>query len=534
MSNYPQKGTPMNEHEKFLFSRRAFLNITMAAAGTLATRHILTSTAHSQSAKELVWAKPLETTQLDPHTAILGSSWQVLHLIYSSLVDVDGDLRPVPALAESWKEENPTSYLFNLRDGVKFSDGSDLTVDDVIGSLMRVRNPATGSFWRQPIGPISKCEAVGERGMRITLEHPHAPLLPALAATMASILPMSKMKDGSFDPTKMMLGTGPFMVAEHVQDDHWILERNPYYWEKGLPHIDRISVRIVPNDNARIAMLTDGSADIASFEASPDAPMLLQNVPGIDVTVETSTNYYFMALNAVSESSPFTSAPLRKAVALSLDRQQIKDIALGGVGDPTAVMAPAFKACNTADLPNFARNIERAKSLVAEAGAKGKSFELLVRNIPADVQMAQVIKQGVSEIGLDATISVVDEGIWVKRAWVDNPSQFEAMISWYAGYADPAISTLWWNPALAGFTAGHVKADPEIDRLIDAAYQTTGEARAPILQELCAAIDESANVIPLVTRQDTIAVRTGRVTGMEKQTEGYVHTLRGIEKAELN
>lgn len=86
---------------------------------------------------------------------------------------------------------------------------------------------------------------------------------------------------------------------------------------------------------------------------------------------------------------------------------------------------------------------------------------------------------------------------------------------------------------LAGFTTGHVKADPEIDRLIDAAYQTVGGDRAAILQQLCAAIDESANMIPLVTRQDTIAVRTGRVTGLTKQTEGYVHTLRGIEKAEL-
>lgn len=523
----------MIEQAKFLFSRRAFLNATMAAAGTMAVPHILSGAAQAQSVKELIWAKPLETTQLDPHTSILGSSWQVLHLVYSSLVDVDGDLRPIPALAESWAEESPTSYLFNLRQGLKFSDGSEVTIDDVVGSIMRVRDPATGSFWQRPIGPISKCEAVGDRGIRITLEHPHAPLLPALAATMASILPMSKLKDGSFDPSKAMLGTGPFMVTEHVQDDHWVLERNPHYWEEGLPHIDRISVRIVPNDNARIAMLSDGSVDIASFEASPDAPLLLQNVPGIDVTVETSTNYYMMALNAVSETSPFVSAPLRKAVALSLDREQIKNIALGGVGDPTAVMARAFKACDTSALPNFARDLDRAKELVAEAGAEGKSFELLVRNIPADVQMAQVIKQGVSEIGLDASISVVDEGIWVKRAWVDNPSQFEAMISWYVGYADPAISTLWWNPVLAGFTAGHVKAEPEIDRLIDAAYQTVGGERAAILQRLCAAIDESANMIPLVTRQDTIAVRTGRVTGLTKQTEGYVHTLRGIEKAEL-
>lgn len=516
----------------FHLTRRAFLGAAAAAAGVGAMSGLMSS-ALADGKKELVWAKPLETTQLDPHTSILGSSWQVLHLIYSSLVDVDGELKPIPALAESWTEESPTSYLFKLRQGIKFSDGSPLSVQDVIGSIMRVRDPKTGSFWQRPIGPIKQCEAVDDRNVRLLLEEPHAPLVPALAATMASILPMSKLKDGSFDPTKTMLGTGPFMVVEHVQDDHWILERNPYYWQSGLPHIDRITIRIVPNDNARIAMLSDGSADIASFEASPDAPLLLQNVPGLDIGVERSTNYYILGLNAVSESSPFTSDKLRQAVALSLDREQIKNIALGGVGDPTAVMAPAFKACDTATLPLFTRNVDRAKALVAEAGAGGKAFELLVRNIPADIQMAQVIKQGVAEIGLVANIAVVDEGIWVKRAWVDNPSEFQAMISWYAGYADPAISTLWWNPGLAGFTAGHVKDDPHIDQLIDKAYQTSGDGRASVLQELCAAIDSSANVIPLVTRQDTIAFRTGRIEGLTKQVEGYVHTLRGIERADV-
>ena len=517
----------------FCLTRRGFLGATAATAGATAFNGLLSSLALAEGTKELVWAKPLETTQLDPHTSILGSSWQLLHLVYSSLVDVDGELKPIPALAESWTEESPTSHVFKLRDGVKFSDGSPLTVDDVIGSIMRVRDPKTGSFWQRPIGPISGCEAVDGNRVRLHLETPHAPLLPALAATMASILPMHKLRDASFDPTKAMLGTGPFMVAEHVQDDHWILERNPHYWQEGLPHIERITIRIVPNDNARIAMLSDGSVDVASFEASPDAPLLLQNVPGLDVRVETSTNYYFLGLNAVSENSPFTSDKLRQAVALSLDREQIKDIALGGVGDPTAAMAPAFKACDTGVLPFFNHDLERAKALVAEAGAEGKTFELLVRNIPADIQMAQVIKQGVSEIGLDASIAVVDEGIWVKRAWVDNPSEFQAMISWYAGYADPAIATLWWNPELAGFTAGHVKDNPQINQLIEKAYQTSGEQRRAVLQELCSAIDASANVIPLVTRQDTIAVRSGRLLGLTKQIEGYVHTLRGIEDAEL-
>lgn len=157
----------MIEQAKFLLSRRAFLNATMAAAGTMALPHALSSVAHAQSVKELIWAKPLETTQLDPHTSILGSSWQVLHLVYSSLVDVDGDLRPIPALAESWVEESPTSYLFNLRQGLKFSDGSDVTTDDVVGGascVSAIPPPVPSGNVRSARSPSAKQSETGVLG----------------------------------------------------------------------------------------------------------------------------------------------------------------------------------------------------------------------------------------------------------------------------------------------------------------------------------------------------------------------------------
>ena len=133
-------------------------------------------------------------------------------------------------------------------------------------------------------------------------------------------------------------------------------------------------------------------------------------------------------------------------------------------------MAPAFDKCDTDQLGYWNRDIEKAKAVLAESGAEGTEFELLVRNLPADIQMAQVIKQNAAEIDLTANISVVDEGTWVTRAWVDNPSIFEAMVTWYAGYSDPVMATLWWNPEKAGFTAGHMPMVPELNTLMDAAY----------------------------------------------------------------
>ncbi len=533
-------GQPSNLLETVLrqhLGRRQFMRglgagtAGLAAAGFVS--QLLPGIAHAAGGT-ITWAKPLETKEFDPQTAILGSSWQLLHTIYDSLVDQDENLNLVPGLAESWEQTSPTTYVFKIREGVKFSNGREMTVDDVVGSIKRLYDPKTGSYWALEMGSLKDVKATGDWTVEIELEEPHTPILHGLSPTMASIMPMKEIESGELDPSKDTLGTGPFMVKSHSQDDNWVLVRNPHYWREGLPKADELHVKIMPSDPARIAALRDGSVDIASFEASPDAPLLLQNIPDVEVIVEDVTNFYFFAMNAVWDKSPFRNEKLRQAVALTIDRDTIRNIALGGAGEPTAAMAPAFGACDTSKLPYWNRDIEKAKAILKESGAEGTEFELLVRNLPADIQMAQVIKRNVAEIGLTADISVVDEGTWVKRAWIDNPSQFEAMVTWYAGYSDPVMATLWWDSSKAGFTAGHMPSVPELNQLIaDSFSLPEGAERDATLQALCAKIDEIAVKVPLVTRQDTVAFRKDKIKASVAHVEGYVNTLRGVEEYTL-
>ena len=313
----------------------------LSAAPLFRMRH-----AWAAEGGRITWAKPLETTMFDPQTAILGSSWQLLHTVYDSLLDMDENLNLIPSLAESWEQTSPTTYVFTIRQDVKFSNGRDMTIDDAVGSIQRLLDPKTGSYWTLEMGDVKDVSRIDDRTMQIELNAPHTPLLHALSATMASVMPMEEINAGTFDASKEMLGTGPFMVQSHLQDDHWVLARNPHYWRPGLPKVDELMIRIMPSDQARIAGLRDGSVDIASFEASPDAPLLLQNIPNVQVNVEDVTNFYFFAMNAVWEESPFHNQKLRQAVALTIDRDTIRNIALGGAGEPTAAMAPAFDKCD--------------------------------------------------------------------------------------------------------------------------------------------------------------------------------------------
>lgn len=499
--------------------------VTMAGIGGVATG------LRAAQGGTIVWGKPLEATLYDPHTSILASSWELLHQIYDGLTDLDAEMNPVPCLAESWTQPDDLTYIFKLRPGIKFSNGRDVTADDVVGSLLRLRDPKTGSFFREQMGKITAVTAQGADGVTITLEEPYAPLLSALASTMASILPMQELAAGSYDPNKDMLGTGPFMVTSHTQGDNWVLDRNPHYWQAGLPKVDQLVVRIIPSDQGLVAALRDGTIDIASFNASPDAPLLLQNVENLKIVQNPVSNLFLMVLNAVSPKSPFQNEKLRQAVALTLDREKLRDIALGGNADVTSVMPPLFGACDTTKLPFFNRDVEKAKALLEEGGVSGLTFELLITPEPVWQMMGQIIKESLAEIGLTANLATVDEGVATKRLWIDNPGDFDASITWYAGYSDPAMLPLWWDPGVAGFTAGYTPSDPTLNELIASTRRLAlnDPSRPEALQALCAAIDQTANVIPLLTRRDTVAYRTDRINAELAHKDGYANTVRGME-----
>jgi peptide/nickel transport system substrate-binding protein len=523
-----------------LVSRRDTIK-TMLATGLAATSAYALGMPRSATAAQaaettLVWAKPLETTLYDPHTSILGSSWELLHLVYDGLTGLNPDMKPVPAIAESWEQPSPTTYVFKLRPEATFSNGRPVTTADVVGSLKRLTDPKTGSFFMLQMGKIKSIAATGDRVVTIELVEPYAPLLSSLASTMASIIPMKELAEGSFDPSKQMLGSGPFKVVSHVEDDHWILARNEHYWQKGLPSIQTMTVRIIPADQSRIAGLRDGSIDVASFEASPDAGLLLSGVKDIEVVQNPTTNVFYLVLNAVWDQSPFRNDKLRQAVALCLDRPKIIEVALGGIGETSTVMAPLFKACDATGLPFYQRDIAKAKQLMAESGVGPIKFTLAIGPTPVYALIAQVIQDNVRELGLHADIAVSDEGSWIKKLWVSNPSTVQASIMWYAGYSDPAMVPLWWDPKLAGFTAGHVPDNAELDTDIDTARRLgAGDAARPAaLQKLCAKVNDTANVIPLVTRIDTVAYRKARFTRFATaHLDGYADTLFGIERSEL-
>jgi peptide/nickel transport system substrate-binding protein len=363
--------------------------------------------------------------------------------------------------------------------------------------------------------------------VKMTLTKPRTSFVPALAGSQAAILPMQELKAGTYNPKKDLLGTGPFKVAAHSQNESWTFVRNPYYWQPGVPKAAKLLVRIMPEDSARVAALRAGSIDVSTFE-NPDSTQLLKGQAAIKTVVQSTTDFYRLDINA--RTSLFRDARLRQALALSIDREKMRTVALGGVGRATAAVSVSFPGvCDPATLPFATPDVQKAKQLVEQAGATGKSVEIVsLPIVPMSSPMAQVLQQNLQAAGLKARITPLEIGQALKRLY-RGTAQFDMAISWSAGYADPAMVLPWWNPQYAPFAKGYTKPDPDLNKLIESSLSAPpGPQRLQTLRDACGRISQDANTLPLLSKDAIIAYRSDKVSAVIPQVEGYAVPLRQL------
>ncbi|MFI7633072.1 ABC transporter substrate-binding protein [Nonomuraea sp. NPDC049400] len=471
-------------------------------------------------------------TGYDPQLADVATTWQLLSLSYETLVTVGPDFSVQPLLADKWETPDPKTYVFHLREGVTFSNGREMTADDVVGSLKRLL--ASKSVWRGQLGPVKSVTKDGDRTVKVTLSEPYTPFLAALANVPAAVLPMKEIDDKSVDPAKTLLGTGPYVVGNHRQDVSWTFKRNDKYWAKGKPAADAVNITIAPEEAARIAALQNGGAALATL-GNVDSASMLAGAKNVQVVTQATTDFYYLMLNTQAPNSKFADPRVRQAVAIALDQQQIADVALGGKGKPTAVTPAGLPgACDPAALPSASKSLDEAKKLLAEAGAQSLTFTLSIFATEPAPAVAQVIQQNLQQAGITVKIEQLDEAGWSGKVYGKAPAEFDAALSWFAGYADPGMVTKWWNPETAGFNAGFMKPDKELNALIDAAgKEPAGAARGKALAAVCAKADADGQMIPLVTRPATVAFRTDALSPSLYATEGYGNVLRLVADARV-
>jgi peptide/nickel transport system substrate-binding protein len=527
-----EKETAMTEQTKqpaFTLTRRQALKATAAfgAGAIVYTGHSsLLRAAQAVPGGQIIVGKPYELTGNDPQVDENETSWEIFACVYESLLQLDDNLAPQPLLAQSWTNPDPTTYVITLRQGVKFHNGREMTSDDVAFSLNRLIDPATVSWWGYKMGPATPPPAVGAGtptpppgiGLTISATGPYeitakltasyAPFLSTLAGIPAAILPAQEIEAGTLDPSKEMLGTGPYKVTSHSQDQQWVLDKHTDYWDTGKPYADQLIWNVMTDESARVAGLRNGEIQISPFE-NPKMLDLLKSESKVTTVEQVTTNYYILFIN--SKSPELTDVRVRQAISAGISRDQIRDLALFGRGTVTGPIAAGFSSLATPieQVPFFTQNVDQAKQLLSDAGADNLKLQLLVTPVLATtIPMAELIKSELKDIGVEIEIVQKDLSTFVQDYAIDGTSQLA--ISWWAGYSDPYL--ILSSLASTSFAPILGMGDPTIDDLLTkSATETDPETRLQTLRQLEAAIATDAHFVPLVTRDNFVAYRNDQL-----------------------
>ncbi|MEJ6489642.1 ABC transporter substrate-binding protein [Leucobacter sp. USCH14] len=469
-----------------------------------------------------------EADGLDPATAQTARSWSIMGLVYETLVTADENFEITPELATSWEQPDDTTYVFTIDTTATFSNGRALTVDDVVGSLQRQVDSM--SVWSGQMGPVESIEATGDDQVTVRLSSPYAPFLAALANTPAAILPMQEVEDGSLDLTTTMLGTGPYTVDAHRQDESWTFSANPNWRGGDDLAVQTLELQIVDQETTRQAALREGSAGLANF-GSIDALTQLADAGDVRVVNQTQSDFYYVNVNSQVEGSPLQDQDVRFAINTAIDRQAIADIVFAGESAPTGVTPSNLPgACAVDALPSEQASLDDARQVIEDSGAAGTTLDMIVyTSEPVMGQIAQLVQQQLAEIGVTVNIEQFDTATYNARVFTAQPGDFDLSLGWFAGYVDPSMVTKWWNPEQAGFNVGFTGVHEDLNELITAGAEATDpDERATVLADLCATADEYSEIVPLVHRPSIIGYDSAELSPTIQSNEGYGDIFRDI------
>jgi peptide/nickel transport system substrate-binding protein len=376
---------------------------------------------------------------MDPAKLSLSSDYIRGHMFYNGLTVIDANMKAQPELAESWEStDGATKWAFKLRKGVAFHDGKPLHADDVVYSLTRHWDAATGSSVKALAGMMTEVKADGADTVRITLASGNADL-PIMLGTFHFVIIKKDTKDFA-----TAVGTGPYVVKEFAPGIRTVGTRNANYWKPGKPYLDEIELIGIPDDNARVNALLSGDVQLIT---QLNARLVPQVESASNAKVFETKAGMFTGLVIMQDRTPSNSPGLALAMKHLIDREQMIKTVLRGYGTiANDHPIPPSNPYYCPDIPQHTLDIDKAKSLIAKAGLAGSKVQMYASTAAlGSIDMAVMIQRNAQKAGLE--IDVVRQpadGYWA-NTWMKQPLHFSNLHG--RPTADIAFSLLFKSDA---------------------------------------------------------------------------------------
>jgi len=442
----------------------------------------------------MTYGRYADSLFLDPVLNDANVDIWILSNMYDTLLMPSADGKSVePGLATDWSvADDAMSMTLTLRDSIKFSDGTPITVEDVVWSLDRARNPDNG-IWNFLLASVDTVEAIDDKTVTLKLKAPDPAIVAALTVFNSAIMPKAAFEamPGDTDAekaeafAKQPIGSGPFVLTNWDRGSKMDLVRNEYYWGEGadgepLPYLDGVTFEVIPDDATRILRLQSGEIDGAEWIPFSRVAEL-QAASGINMELFPSTRVQYVTMNVrpeiAGEANPLSDPKVREAMNYAANKQAIIQAVTYGVGSPMQSFMSSATPLATTNGPLYPYDMEKAKALIAESSyPDGFSTSILVLAGNQDeIGIATALQQMWSQIGVSLEIRQVDnatrtqlyrDGVFDMRAaaWTNDiadPSQITSYFA-YSPTID-ALHTMWKSDEVdALYEASQSEVDPTV------------------------------------------------------------------------
>src|SRR5499426_931896 len=397
-------------------TRRELLKAAGVAGAAAALPPALADPVGAQTTqkRELVVAQGGDISKFDPHFSTSANDIRISFNLFDNLVSRHPDGKLYPALATEWKLTNPTTWMFKLRQGVKWHNGDPFSSADVKYSFERTWDPKVNTRVSTVFTTVEKVEAPDPNTVVFTTKKPD-PLLPARVAFYGGqIVPKKYLESVGNDAFNAKpVGTGPTRFVSWVKDDRLTLEANPDYWG-GKPDFDKLIVRAIPETAPRVAALLKGEVDVIT-QLPPDQAEKITTNAATRVEGALYAGLYVLAVN--SKRPPLDNPLVKQALSLGIDRALIVKELWRGRG--IVPSGPIAKGDNFYDakLPPLAYNPKEARERLKKAGYKGEEvfIETTVAYVSQDKPMAEAIAAMWKDVGVNVKVEVIEFSVRAQK-----------------------------------------------------------------------------------------------------------------------
>jgi len=461
----------------------------------------------------MVYARGGDAVNLDPATVTDGESLIVSEQVLETLVNYEKETTDIiPGLAKDWVvSDDGKTYTFELEEGIKFHDGTDLNADAVVQNFERWMNGKSeadfpyfvsqfGGFKGDESAVIKEVKAVDENKVEFTLFRPQAPFLKNLAMTAFSISSPAAIEKFGAKYIENPVGTGPFKFESWKRNDTITVVKNEEYWKDGLPKLDKIIFKVITDNSARLNALVKGEVDLMDG-LNPSDVAKVEADSNLQIFERPSMNIGYLGFNV--EKEPFDNKKVRQAINHAINKQAILDNFYEGTAELAKnPIPPSINGYND-DIEDYEFDLDKAKKLLEEAGFKdGFKMDLWAMPVPRPYmpngqKVAEAIQADLEKIGIEVNIVSVEWATYLEKTRDGEAPMF--MLGWTGdnGDADNFLYALLDKDSIGSNNYSRYANEDVHKLLIEAQTETNEDKRNELYKEALEIIHDDAPWVPI-------------------------------------